>query len=61
MKKVFFAAVAVLALASCKKDYVCKVEAFGISVEQEYPGLNKDDAKTAENSCKAGGGTWSTK
>lgn len=61
MKKVFFAAVAVLALASCKKDYTCKIEVAGISTSQDYEGLDKDEAKSAESACELAGGKWSTK
>lgn len=55
------AAVAMLSLASCKKDYVCTWEAGGTSLTQDYPGLDKTAAEAAETNCKNIGGTWSTK
>ncbi|GAA0876647.1 hypothetical protein GCM10009118_30570 [Wandonia haliotis] len=55
------AAVAMLSLASCKKDYVCTWEADGVSLSQDYPGLDKDAAEATETTCKNAGGTWSTK
>lgn len=61
MKKVLFAAVAVLALASCKKTYTCTVKSGDVSSTVEYPDLNKAEAETAESACKSIGGTWSTK
>ena len=55
---VLVAAVAMLALASCKKDYVCTVA----GVEVPYKNLSKSDAETLQTACEAGGvGTWSTK
>ena len=59
MKKVLLvAAVAMLALASCKKDYTCDC---GI-ISQDYNGLNKDDAATLQTSCETGNiCTWSVK
>lgn len=58
MKKVFFAAVAVLALASCKKDYVCKYDG---EVVAEYSGLNKTQKDAAKASCELLGGSLSAK
>lgn len=62
MKKLFvYGCVAVLgaaALASCKKDYVCKVSGYP---DVTYSKLNKAEAETAETACKLGGGTWSKK
>ena len=59
MKKVLFAALAVLALASCKKEYTCTIS--GVSVtysEENYTDAQIDAIKT---SCELGGGTWKTK
>jgi len=51
-------AVALLALASCKKDYTCDC---GI-ISQDYNDINKDDAETLKASCETGGiCTWSVK
>ncbi len=60
MKKVMFAAVAVLALASCKKSYTCKFSDSS-SAEITYTDLNKTEADAAESACKMAGGSWSTK
>lgn len=60
MKKVLFAAVAVLALASCKKSYTCKFSDSS-SAEITYTDLNKAEAEAAETSCQLAGGSWSTK
>ena len=65
MKKlVLFASAAmiVLSVASCKKDYTCTCTVFGITVSQDYNDLKKKDAETLEASCTAGGYcTWATK
>lgn len=63
MKKLFvYGCVAVLgsvALASCKKDYVCK---YGDGYpDVTYSKLNKTEATAAESACKLAGGTWSKK
>jgi|GEM_PF-877762 len=58
MKKFMFAAVAVLALASCKKDYTCKYEGYET---ETYTGLNKTQKDVAKSACELGGGTWSAK
>ena len=55
------AAVAMLSLASCKKDYVCTWSSGGTSFTQDYPGLDKAAADAAETNCTNIGGTWSTK
>jgi len=55
------AAVAMISLASCKKDYVCTWKVGDNTYTQDYPGLKKDAAKAAETNCKNVGGTWSTK
>ncbi len=60
MKKVVFIGMAIIGLtviSSCKKDYVCSTGAGDV----DYPGLKKNEAETAESSCKSIGGTWSTK
>lgn len=52
MNKLFLvAAVAVLGLSACKKDYTCTCEVLGTESVTEYEGLNKDDADTAEGVC----------
>lgn len=62
MKKVILvSAVALLALASCKKDYVCTYDVFGIETSIDYPNLEKDLVDDVETTCEAIGGTWSTK
>ena len=65
MKKVLgvaaFAVLGVVALSSCKKDYQCSFTTSGITTSVDYPGLNKADAESVETTCKAAGGTWSTK
>lgn len=65
MKKVLgvaaFAVLGMVALSSCKKDYVCKWTAGGAEYSQDYPGLDKSAADAAETNCKNIGGTWSTK
>ncbi|HLU87599.1 MAG TPA: lipoprotein [Taishania sp.] len=53
MKKVLFAAVAVLALASCKKDYSCECKIDGESYKTTLKDVKKKDAKKA---CE----TWGT-
>ena len=58
---VLVAAVAMLSLASCKKDYVCSITVLGTTTDTEDPGLNKSDAEDVEAACKLVGGTWSTK
>lgn len=55
MKKVFFAAVAVLALASCKKDYTCECTYSGASYKYDLKNVKKSDAKKA---CDAAGNQW---
>jgi len=57
-KMIVLGAVALLALASCKKDYTCDC---GI-ISQDYNDINKDDAETLKASCETGGiCTWSVK
>jgi|LakMenEpi03Aug12_release.lakeMendotaPanAssembly.Ray.scaffolds.fasta_scaffold1481935_1 hypothetical protein len=57
MKKVIFiACLSLVVLASCKKDYTCTV----VGVDVQYVGLDKDEAKAVETSCKSVGGTWTT-
>lgn len=55
MKKVFFAAVAVLALASCKKDYSCECTYDSNKYTYELKDVKKSDAKDA---CNAAGNQW---
>lgn len=67
MKKLLFvAAVAVVALSSCKKDYTCEctVEFLGVSSTStvDYEGLSKSEADDAEAACTSTGiCTWSEK
>jgi len=50
MKKVLLvSAFAVLALASCKKDYECDCGAFGTTT---YNDLSNDDADVAQAACE---------
>ena len=59
MKKLFFvAAIAVVALSSCKKDYTCTYEGSDGEEVQEYNDLDKDQADAAESACNILGGTW---
>lgn len=55
MKKVLFAAVAVLALASCKKDYSCECEYNGAKYTYQLKDVKKKDASSA---CDAAGNQW---
>ena len=56
MKNLFILTVfALIALTSCKKDYVCSVD--GIDVK--YPDLDKDEAAAAETACELVDGVWS--
>ena len=67
MKKLLFvAAVAVVALSSCKKDYTCEctVEVFGVSSSSsvDYEGLSKSEADDLEATCTSSSFcTWSEK
>lgn len=67
MKKVFFAAVAVLALASCTKDWTCECKnAEGQSwVAQQFKDTKKDVAESGcnswDNAAKVSGGSCSIK
>ncbi len=62
MKKVLgvaaMAVLGVVALASCKKDYECKVA--GVTVS-ECAGCDSDDKSAFETACGLVGGTVSTK
>ncbi len=53
--------VAMLALASCTKDYVCTIEWYDGPTEDVFKGLDKDEAREVQKSCQALGGTWSMK
>ena len=53
MKKVLVAAIALLALASCKKDYTCECETLGIKSTTTI----NDTKKNATESCESGSGT----
>lgn len=61
MKKVLFLGLALLALASCKKEYTCTYDG-GISSatysEKDYTSAQMDALKSV---CTAAGGTWAAK
>ena len=58
MKNLFILTVfALIALTSCKKDYVCSIG--GIDVQ--YPDLDKAEAEAAETACESVDGDWSVK
>ena len=65
MKKVLgVAAIAVLgvvALASCKKDYVCTYTFNGAEYTNECTGCNKTQKEAFEANCALSGGTVTTK
>lgn len=56
-----FAVLGVAALTSCKKDYTCTYTSNGVSTSQDYTGLNKAEAETAETQCQLLGGVWEKK
>ena len=60
MKKVVFAALAVLALASCKKEYTCTINGVSSATysEKNYTSAQMDALKTT---CELAGGTWKAK
>jgi hypothetical protein len=63
MKRVVLvAAVAMLSLASCKKDYVCTIDLpiFG-EVETDYKDLTSSEAKDGKSDCESVSGVWSVK
>ena len=52
MKKVILvSAVALMALASCKKDYVCTYDTILGEYEVEWLDLDKDGKEAAETAC----------
>lgn len=53
MKKVLFAAVAVLALASCKKDWTCECKAVSSSSSSGTVSLKNLSKKDADKACEA--------
>ncbi len=57
MKKVVFAAVAVLALASCKKDWTCECTTTGNGVSATVSGTVTGTKKDAKNACEKGSTT----
>ncbi len=66
MKKVLgvaaFAVLGVLALSSCKKDYVCNYVVGGVTVSSgECNSCTKSQKDAFELSCNLGGGTVVTK
>ena len=60
MKKVLFAAIAVLALASCKKEATCK---YPLLPSVKYNKADYSDSELAayKESCVNSVGTWSDK
>ncbi|MGV6861400.1 MAG: hypothetical protein ACWA41_06490 [Putridiphycobacter sp.] len=59
MKKVLLvSAFAVLALASCEKDYSCTVTVFGSEIKSDYNNLNKEEAADQKEACESVGGEW---
>ena len=65
MKKVLgvaaFAVLGVVALASCKKDYVCTYTSGGAEYTNECTGCNSSQKAAFETSCDLSGGTVLTK
>ncbi|MBL7683390.1 MAG: hypothetical protein JNK00_08505 [Flavipsychrobacter sp.] len=59
MKKIALFMVAAVAIASCKKDYVCKctssatIPGFGTTDSSFTVDINKSKKKDAESKCKA--------
>ncbi len=61
MKNLFILTVfALIALTSCKKDYVCSFDNEFID-DIEYNDLDKDEAEALEAACETAGGDWSVK
>lgn len=61
MKKVLFAAVAVLALASCKKEYTCKYPSLLPDVKYSEKDYTQEQLDMYKMACEAAGGTWKSK
>jgi hypothetical protein len=60
MKNLFILTVfALIALTSCKKDYVCSFDDNEFIQDVEYKDLDKDEAAAAKASCELLGGDWS--
>jgi hypothetical protein len=60
MKNLFILTVfALVALTSCKKDYVCSFDDNTLFEDVEYNDLDKDEAEAAKASCELLGGDWS--
>ncbi len=63
-KAILCAAVGMLALASCKKDYTCTYEntVLGSETVINYNNLSKDEADELEDTCKDNfDGKWAVK
>ena len=59
MKNLFILTVfALIALTSCKKDYVCSYDD-EFTPDVQYNDLDKDEAEALEVICELGGGDWS--
>ena len=59
MKNLFILTVfALIALTSCKKDYVCSYDDASFP-DVQYNDLDKDEAEALEVFCALGGGDWS--
>lgn len=65
MKKVLlagsFAVLGIVALSSCKKDYVCKYTSGGVEYTNECTGCSSSQKSAFETSCSLSGGTVTTK
>ena len=60
MKNLFILTVfALIALTSCKKDYVCSFDDSSFLGDVEYKDLDKDEAEAAKDACELLGGDWS--
>jgi hypothetical protein len=60
MKKLLILTVfALVALTSCRKDYVCTFEDNPIIPSLQYPDLTKSEAAELQDACEASGGVWS--
>jgi len=60
MKKVLFAAVAVLVLASCKKEYTCKYPLLP-DVKYSEKDYTQEQLDMYKMACENSGGTWKSK
>ena len=56
-----FAVLGIVALSSCKKDYVCKYTSNGIEYTSECVDCTSSQKSAFETSCSLSGGTVTTK